>query len=437
MHFMRSSALLILLWCLGTLSAAAQIDPSTLAARIESSLGGLAEARDVSGIIVFRTGDGPIQQVALGYADWETGARFTDRTRFPAGGITQTFLHALTERLIETGQLDLDAPVSRYLPELPGAASLTVNDLIHSTGAIAPGDAMHLSWLPAEAAQADQAGLNQAVLARLIEMARGARFETLIASQWLGPLGLDDSLVLNQHRDLPDLARGYEAGPRPLDLRRTPDPVILKGHDGLYTTAPDLLRLGQAVRQRRIDLFRPDGQMEAGWQVGLRESQAVYSVAAHTPGFQTGIISISPGEFVLAYAVNIESYPAASLERVLTDLIFNEAVSLPVRPDTAALTPEHLEAAGVYNSMVLGEIEILQVEGGLDIHLPASGRQDYLTPVATDRFFWRRTGALLVLERDMAGRVHRITGERVTDDNSRPLVLNRTDLPPLPTEAGN
>ena len=434
MRCLATLSALALAWCAGLVPACAQIDPSSLASRLETGLAPLAEARDLSGIIAFRSGDGPIEWVGLGYADWESGARFGTQTRFPAGSLTRTLTRPMADRMLEADMLRLGDGIARFLPDLAGAETLTVADLVNRTGRIDPAAAARTSWLPPEAALASPTALDDAALARVIEIARNARFETLIASRFLGPLGLEDSLILDRHPQSASLATGYEPGPRPLDLRASSDPIILTGHDGLYTTAPDLVRLGQAVLQRRIDLFRPDGQMEAGWQVRLVNGHGVYSASSTQPGYLTGIIALSPGEFVLAYAVNIESYPASALEGMILDLVFNQPASLPVRPDTAALDPALLEAAGRYDSAILGSLEIIQGEGGLDIRLPQSGRQDYLTPIGTDRLFWRRIGAELQLVRDEAGRVVRIAGQRITNAEARPILLERTDLPPVATE---
>ena len=437
MRCLAALTVLALSWCSTPVPARAQVDAATLEARVEFSLAPLVEARDLSGVIAFRTGDGPIRVISLGYADWESGARFSDRTRFPAGSMTRTLTRAMADRMLEADLLRLGDPLDRYLPDLAGAGSLTVADLVNRTGRIDPVAASRTAWLPPEAASANAMALDDTALARVIEIARNARFETLIASRFLGPLNLDDSLLLDRHPDLPALATGYEPGPRPLDLRQSPDPVILTGHDGLYTTAPDLVRLGQAVLQRRIDLFRPDGQMEAGWQVRLRDGFAIYSLSSAQPGYRTGILALSPTELVVAYAVNIDAYPAEALDELILDLAFNRAASLPVRPATAALDPALLPAVGTYESAILGTVELVQAEGGLDIRLPQSGRQDYLTPIGPDRLFWRRIGAELQLERDEAGRVIRITGHRITESTARPILLERSDLQPVAVDTAN
>lgn len=425
---------LVLTPCSGLFTAHAQIDPSTLAVRLESALAPVTETRDFSGVIAFRIGDGPIQLVSLGYADWQSGARFSGETRFPAGAITRTLTRAMADRMLEAGTLHPDTPLSRYLPDLAGAEALAVGDLLDRTGRIDPAAAARTAWQPDAAAQASPIELDEAALARVIEIARNARFETLIASRFLGPLDMDSSLILDRHAGLNGLATGYTPGPRPLDLRPASDPVVLPGHDGLYATAPDLVRLGQAVLERRIDLFQADGRMRAGWEAGQREGYAHYAISAAPSVYRTGIIALSPGEFVLAYAVNIESYPAEAVHALILDLIFNADVDLPVRPATVALDPSLLQAAGRYHSAVLGSLEIVQGEGGLDIILPQSGRRDYLTPAGPDRLFWRRIGTELVLERDESGRVVRLTGRRLTDAAGRAITLERTDLPPLEAE---
>jgi D-alanyl-D-alanine carboxypeptidase len=72
---------------------------------------------------------------AAGVADLETGRPMTPDMRLRVGSITKTFVCAAVMRQVEQGEIDLDAPVDRYLPELVRDDAVTVRMLMnHTTG---------------------------------------------------------------------------------------------------------------------------------------------------------------------------------------------------------------------------------------------------------------------------------------------------------------
>jgi D-alanyl-D-alanine carboxypeptidase len=86
-----------------------------------------------------RDGDA-VWRGAAGVADLGTGRPVTADLRHRVGSITKTFTAAAVLRQVERGELGLDAPVGRYLPDLvPGerGAAITVRMLIDHTSGLA------------------------------------------------------------------------------------------------------------------------------------------------------------------------------------------------------------------------------------------------------------------------------------------------------------
>ena len=54
-----------------------------------------------------------------GKADGRTDAPLTEASRLRIGSVSKPITAALTAKLVESGQLDLDAPITRYLPDFP------------------------------------------------------------------------------------------------------------------------------------------------------------------------------------------------------------------------------------------------------------------------------------------------------------------------------
>ena len=74
---------------------------------------------------------------AAGVADLETGRPMTADMRLRVGSITKTFVCAAVLRQVERGEVELDAPVSRYLPALVRDDAVTVRMLMNHTSGFA------------------------------------------------------------------------------------------------------------------------------------------------------------------------------------------------------------------------------------------------------------------------------------------------------------
>ncbi|MEU6106770.1 serine hydrolase domain-containing protein, partial [Streptomyces flaveolus] len=86
-----------------------------------------------------RDGD-EVWRGGAGVADVITGRPVTADMRHRVGSITKTFTAAAVLQQVESGQVDLDTPIGRYLPKLvPGQRgdAITVRMLINHTSGLA------------------------------------------------------------------------------------------------------------------------------------------------------------------------------------------------------------------------------------------------------------------------------------------------------------
>ena len=105
-------------------------------AGIEAALGRLV-GRGVTGVsacVAARTGKRIA--AARGTANLETGEELTTEHVFRIASITKTFVFALVLQLHEEGSLDIEAPVARWLPDLPYAKELTLRHVLSQTGGL-------------------------------------------------------------------------------------------------------------------------------------------------------------------------------------------------------------------------------------------------------------------------------------------------------------
>ena len=82
-----------------------------VATKLAPAVPGLSVAVGVDGAIVWSEG--------FGYADLAAKKPVTRDTRFRIGSISKSIAAAGLMLLVERGQLDLDAPVQKYVPDFP------------------------------------------------------------------------------------------------------------------------------------------------------------------------------------------------------------------------------------------------------------------------------------------------------------------------------
>lgn len=89
------------------------------------------------GISIAVAGQDRILRWQLGSANLETGGHVERKTLFRVGSDSKLFTAAIAARLAARGRLDLDAPISRYLPDLPAAyRPLTARQLAGHLGGV-------------------------------------------------------------------------------------------------------------------------------------------------------------------------------------------------------------------------------------------------------------------------------------------------------------
>jgi CubicO group peptidase (beta-lactamase class C family) len=108
--------------------------PDTLDAWIEREM----ERRRIPGLSLAIARAGEVMAArAYGLADVQNQVPMKPAARFELGGISRSFTAAGILRLVEDGRLDLDVPISTYLPDAPeNWAGVTMRHLLHPTSGL-------------------------------------------------------------------------------------------------------------------------------------------------------------------------------------------------------------------------------------------------------------------------------------------------------------
>lgn len=216
--------------------------------------------------------------------------------------ISKLFTATAAMVLVERGQLDLDAPVGRYLPGFAPANAfggvVTVRALLgHRAGIVRESPVGHYFDASAPSLSATVASLNDTalvhapgsafkysnpgigVVGEVIARITGQPFEVAVQELVLAPLGLDDSSFVAR----PELLQRVPAGLMwTYDGRTIPTPTWPFGYGpaaNLYSTATDLVRFARswlgAADERVLSpatqavMWLPEGGVSRGCGLGF------------------------------------------------------------------------------------------------------------------------------------------------------------------------
>ncbi len=97
----------------------------------------LAFSGDPAVTLAVRSGEGEWFAGASGVLDWKTGVEATSDTQFRAGSSTKPYVAVTVLQLVDEGLIDLDAPLTDYLPQYPQWEGVTMRDLLGMTSGLA------------------------------------------------------------------------------------------------------------------------------------------------------------------------------------------------------------------------------------------------------------------------------------------------------------
>ena len=293
---------------------------------------------------VVRRGD-PLLVEGFGFADLENEVPATPRTVFRIGSITKQFTAAAVLRLAEEERLDLDDPVSRWLPEAARAGEVRLHHLLSHTAGL-PRDPVGSSTWIADSLAAPRLGapgerygysnVGYGLLGLVVERASGTSWPAYLEAAFFGPLGMTATRPCDPREIIPRRAEGYTwLGDRLFNddpLRYGP---ALMASGGLCSTLEDLLRWQSALHggpllapesYRRMTtppgVAAPEGTT---YGFGVRVDAPRGSKVIHHSGGISGFLSELawyPGEeLAVAVLTNSEATDPRGLGFDLADLV--------------------------------------------------------------------------------------------------------------------
>jgi CubicO group peptidase (beta-lactamase class C family) len=234
-----------------------------VARRLDALFAELEQKHAFTGAVLVGRGERVLWRRGIGYANVEQRVPFTPDTPGDAASIAKTFTAALVVTLADERILELDAPVQRYLPELPYPAVTLRHLLSHASGipvldydyfdhyiprgeirtterllAVIAAQAPPLWFEPGTRFMYSSFGYDLAALAAA--RATNRPFAELLAERFFRPLGLTSAFVRpGRLAEFPGVrALGYDRG----RLRDVFDFEAFHGGSNIYISAADLQR---------------------------------------------------------------------------------------------------------------------------------------------------------------------------------------------------
>jgi CubicO group peptidase (beta-lactamase class C family) len=347
--------------------------------RFRQQLEGDRERLKIPGLSAVILEDGDVLWTqGFGYADVERHLPATPDTLYHIASVTKTFTAILVLQLVEQGKLDLDAPVSRYVPEITDDR-VRIKHLLSHTSEGTPGD--KFSYNPERFEH----------LKAVLEQVTGKPLRELFVETFLEPLAMRDSVPgpdvvddgqtwallgeanLERYRQtLARVAQPYTYYSDREVVRTSYPPADFWASAGLLSTVRDLAKydaavdrhafLGEAMQARAWTPFLSNaGEPLAqglGWFVtDYRGTRLVWHFGHWGTGFSAMYLKISARRLTLVMLTNNEAL-ADHHYQVGEDITHNvfactflhtfvpEMANKSGLPDSSAPAPRTPEAPG-------------------------------------------------------------------------------------------
>lgn len=358
--------------------------------------------------------DGPdiVWAEGFGVQDPEDGTPASASTVHRVGSVSKLFTDIAVMQAVERGDLELDAPVTRYLPDFaprnPFGGEITLRQLMsHRSGlvreppvgsyfhddeptlaaTVASLNTTELVYPPESRSKYSNAAI--ATVGYALEVVRGRPFHEILDEEVLRPLGMDQTAFVPR----PDLVEELAVAEMwTVDGRTSRAPTFQLGMapaGSMYSTVTDLGRFlsalfagGEGARGR---ILEPE-TLEAMWtpQFAPAEATSGYGIGFGLSELE-GHRRIGHGGAIYGFATALEALPEVGLGVVVvtskdiantvTDRLADQAlrlmlaarngIELPRMATTGPVSPDVVERLAGHYGEGAARVELARRDGGL------------------------------------------------------------------------
>jgi len=359
-------------------STGSQVE-NPLVAQVDRYFEPFVRTSNFSGAVLVARGGDVLYSKAFGHSDIEGNVGNTTRTVFHLASMSGIFTSAAILLLEQQGDLELDAPLSKYLPDWPRGDEITIHHLLTSSAGFPNINSLlgYQLWqrssqtpetlvekfrdLPLEyppGTRYEHSNSNYNVLALVIERVSGLEFGEFLEQEIFSPLSMKQT---GHHGDATQAYARHATGLRPTGLAGLEEDTqidwsVKTGNASIHSTVEDLFEFDRALREHSLLSEEAVGKIFTehfprvgyGWFVGERFDSREFHMNGRSPGFGGYWGHSEDAGVTVVLLGNIYSSVTTPIGRDLIAMVLGEEYAeseiTDVRPEPALLK----ELVGAY-----------------------------------------------------------------------------------------
>jgi CubicO group peptidase (beta-lactamase class C family) len=344
----------------------------TKAEQIEKLLSTYVEYSKFNGSVLVSDQGKVIYKKGFGMANMEWNIPNQPNTKHRLGSITKQFTAMLILQLVAEGKLDLQAPITSYLPDYPKASGdiITSHHLLTHTSGIPNYTAFpkfmedesrnpytpeefvkmfaekQLDFTPGEKFSYSNSGYF--LLGVLVEKLSGKSYEKMLQDKIFTPLNMKDTGYDNHVNILKNRATGYEKSGKDYVNSSYLDMSIPYAAGSMYSTVEDLFKWDQALyttsilpKEYMTLYFKPyipafgNSHYAYGWGVGYakigKSTDSIYALGhgGGINGFNTNISRTTSNNSLVVLLNNTGGAPLNDMTKAIRGIIHGKEYDMP------------------------------------------------------------------------------------------------------------
>ncbi len=365
--FLKNDILILFLIFIGTMSFA-----QTKVEQIDKLLSTYEAYGKFNGSVLVSDQGQVIYKKGFGIANMEWDIPNQPNTKHRLGSITKQFTAMLILQLVADGKLDLQDPITKYLPDYPKANGdiITTHHLLTHTSGIpnytsfpkffedesrnpnSPEEFVKkfadkpLDFTPGEKFSYSNSGYF--LLGAIVEKLSGETYEQMLQDKIFTPLNMNETGYDNHGDILKNRATGYEKQGRGYENSKYLDMSIPYSAGSMYSTVEDLYKWDQALYTTAIlpkaymsMYFKPyisafgNAHYAYGWGVGYakigKSTDSIYAIGhgGGINGFNTNISRTTSNKSLVVLLNNTGGAPLDDITRAIRGIMHGKAFDMP------------------------------------------------------------------------------------------------------------
>jgi len=367
-------------------------------ARLEQVANSYTANSAFMGTVLVTEGDRVLLDKGYGMAVLEWNIPNTPDTKFRLGSVTKQFTAALILLMQQEGKLNINDPVSKYLPDAPKAwEKITLANLLGHTSGIpnftsfkefGAWSASAHTWDEEYAFFKDKpldfepgtkfsySNSNYEVLGGILEKVSGKKYGDLLRERIFVPLGMNDSGLDSDELVLLKRAEGYKPGPKGLTVARSESMSVPFSAGSIYSTTGDLLKWehglfgGKVLSADSLKVMTTPGLGRYGLGVMVHNVDGVNIVdhGGGIEGFNTNLMYVPERRICVVVLANVNGSAPGQMGEQLLDVALGKAVVLDTERKPVPITATELaKFVGVYDLAPTFALTVAQAGDGLTV----------------------------------------------------------------------